>query len=59
MCVRSFQDIAALQTAKQVAEQTQHAALADAIDRQLLARWLAGFLNAFIYVYTISKRVQR
>ncbi|CAK9077455.1 unnamed protein product, partial [Durusdinium trenchii] len=45
-CRRLFraakQDIAALQTAKQVAEQTQHAALADAIDRQLLARWLAG-----------------
>lgn len=36
------EDLAALEAAKEVAEQTQHAALAAAIDRELLAKWLKG-----------------
>ena len=40
------EDLAALEAAKEVAEQTQHAALAAAIDRELLAKWLKGTLAA-------------
>ena len=36
------EELAALEAAKEVAEQTQHAALAAAIDRELLAKWLKG-----------------
>ena len=37
-----FEDLTALETAKEVAEQTQQFALAEAIDRELVAKWLEG-----------------
>ena len=37
-----FEDLAALETAKEVAERTQQFALAEAIDRELVAKWLEG-----------------
>lgn len=37
-----FEDLTALETAKEVAEQTQQFALAAAIDRELVTKWLEG-----------------